>query len=74
MKSFFAIFVCGLEASCIFLMDELNININRLGGIDVALPAEGPPFAETQTFNASATSMSTFSQISVPSDNGLNGE
>jgi hypothetical protein len=65
MKSIFAIFVCGQEASSIFLMDELSFNFNPLGGIDAYLSAEGPPFAETQTLNASAKSMMTCSQISM---------
>jgi hypothetical protein len=74
MKKLFALLVCGLEASCIFLMDELSLNFNSLSGVDAALSTEDPPFAEIQTFiNVPATSTMMFSQISVPLENGLNG-
>jgi hypothetical protein len=77
MKKLFALFVCGLEASCIFLMDELSLNslnFNSLSGLDAALSTEDPPFAEIQTFfNVPATSTMMLYQISVPLENGLKG-
>lgn len=69
MKKIFAILFCGLRASSFRLMDDLDLDFNPRS-VDAALSELPPPLAEANTYHVPEISMMSFSQISVPLDNG----